>query len=378
MEFLHHELITFLVVAAIPITLLLSLKDPRQADPWLMLIVYGTGWIGLGTFFDYIEHLSVLGTVAQWLSQPFWDWALPLVFFGPGIVLALVGLIKWFPGAIRLQAEMEERRRVEAELNALNTTLRQTVQQLEEASKAKSAFLASMSHELRTPLNAVLGYGQMLELETAGPLTEAQRGYVTSILTGGRHLLTLVNDILDLACAESDELTLTLDTVDAREIVSRSLSMTRSLVEQRGLTVEDRFSDGPEATLHADPTRLTQVLLNLLSNAVKYNRDGGRVTIDGGPTDEGFLRLNVADTGIGIAPDNHAHVFEKFHRADHDPHLADEGSGIGLSVAKLLVEKMGGRIGFESSPGEGSIFWIEMPQVARPGAAPAGGTIPFR
>jgi hemerythrin-like metal-binding protein len=229
------------------------------------------------------------------------------------------------------------------------------------ANKAKSEFLASMSHELRTPLNAVLGFAQMLQYDPQNPLSKVQNDHVESILSGGNHLLELVNEVLDLARIESDQLKLSVEDISANEMIQECVTMSRPLGEPRGITIIDNFSSGEPMVLHTDQMRFKQILLNLLSNAVKYNRDGGTITIEGEKTEDDFLRLSITDTGVGIAKKDHDRVFQMFHRLGVDPRIAREGAGVGLAVTKLLVERMAGRVDLESAENVGSTFWIELP-----------------
>lgn len=231
----------------------------------------------------------------------------------------------------------------------------------EKANMAKSEFLASMSHELRTPLNAILGYAQMLQYDPKHPLSKSQNGYVESICSGGDHLLELVNDVLDLAKIEANQFKPYYEEVSANEVVKECVSMTRHLGDQREIKVIDQFSSGTDYVLYTDQLRLKQVLLNLLTNAIKFNDAGGKVIIDGHRSHDRYLRISVIDTGIGIARKDFDRVFQMFQRVGSDPMIARDGYGIGLTVTKLLVERMMGRIGFESEEGGGSTFWVELP-----------------
>ena len=234
----------------------------------------------------------------------------------------------------------------------------------ERANEAKSEFLASMSHELRTPLNAVLGFAQMMQIDSKTLLSPVQKECVESILSGGNHLLVLINKILDLARIEANQLDFSHEEVNASEVIANCVAITSPLGKPRGIEIVDQFSDGSPTCIFSDPLRLKQVLLNLLSNAIKFNKDGGTVTVDGGETDGGYLRISISDTGIGIAEKDLTNVFHMFHRLGADPMVAREGTGIGLTVTKLLVEQMAGLVGVESKEGIGSTFWIELPLVS--------------
>ncbi|NQU59189.1 MAG: HAMP domain-containing protein, partial [Rhodospirillales bacterium] len=260
-----------------------------------------------------------------------------------------------------LNHEIVQREKIEEALQKRSIELELSKAEAEAANMAKSEFLASMSHELRTPLNAVLGFAQMLQFDPKNQLSSDQNAHVEHILEGGEHLLELINEVLDLARIEARQLDLSLEEVDAYEVVTACVALTVPLGERRGIKIIEQFSSEPLGYLRTDHLRLKQVLLNLLSNAVKYNRDGGTVTVEGRETEDGFLRLSVSDTGIGIAEKDYSDVFQMFHRLGADPMIAREGTGIGLTVTKLLVERMAGRVGFESEVGVGSTFWFELP-----------------
>lgn len=242
----------------------------------------------------------------------------------------------------------------------------------EAANRAKSQFLASMSHELRTPLNAILGFAQMLALNIDQSLSERNQSYVGNIVAAGKHLLDLVNDILDLARVEADRMPLEIELVDLNTMIRDCVDLTRTAADARYIAIHDAISNGPAVSVAADPLRLKQVLLNLLANAVKYNRDEGRIDLTCRPIDDDRIRISVSDTGLGISERDGKSVFEMFHRLNADPMVTQDGTGIGLTVSKILVERMDGRIGFDSEEGKGSTFWLDLPsQLSNDTAVPA-------
>ncbi len=229
----------------------------------------------------------------------------------------------------------------------------------ERANQAKSEFLARMSHELRTPLNAILGFGQLLESDPAAPLSVSQLENVELILKAGWHLLALINEVLDLAKIEAGNIDMSIEDVGMSEVLEECLSIISPLAEQRNVQVVGASCDSLSCVVHADRVRLKQVLLNLLSNAIKYNCDGGSVTLAYQTSMPGRLRISVADTGVGLTPEQQKNLFQPFNRLGAE-HGEEQGTGIGLIIARHMVELMGGCVGVESEPGRGSTFWIEL------------------
>jgi len=259
---------------------------------------------------------------------------------------------------MRLNEELEERVHVRTlQLEQANSELAMAMEEAKSANQAKSAFLSSMSHELRTPLNAILGFAQILTSEKLPSTLAQKREFANHILKSGRHLLTLINEILDLAKIESGAVALSLEPVALNEILLECESMVAPLAGGRGIRL--LFPDGCAAHVTADRTRLKQILLNLLSNAIKYNRDGGAVVVDCSPSGPNLVRVSVQDTGMGLKPEQIKQLFQPFNRLGQESG-AEEGTGIGLVVTKRLVELMGGTIGVTSSQGVGSMFWIEL------------------
>jgi PAS domain S-box-containing protein len=229
--------------------------------------------------------------------------------------------------------------------------------------QAKSQFLSRMSHELRTPLNAVLGFTQLLQIEARNERDADQLAKLGHIRAAGDHLLSLINDVLDLSGLEAGEVRLSLQTVDLGALVRQSLPLLQSLAEQHGVALVADTTDGLAC---ADPTRLRQVLINLLSNAIKYNRRGGKVVIATGD-DGATATLTVRDTGRGLSAAQIGALFEPFNRFGVE-HEGIEGTGIGLTIVKSLVDGMKGRIDVASEPGNGTLFTVSLPAASAPPA----------
>jgi PAS domain S-box-containing protein len=245
--------------------------------------------------------------------------------------------------------DITDRKRAEAQLVAARD-------EAERANRAKSDFLSSMSHELRTPMNAILGFAQLLEAD--GTLTADQQDSVNEMLSAGRHLLELINDVLDLAKVEAGRVDMSIEPVTFAELAGECMNLIRPLAEGHGIALE--WDDSARCALRADRVRLKQALLNLLSNAVKYNRPRGRVRLRLGEAGNGRARLLVSDNGPGIAAAKLVELFQPFHRLGAEQ-SGVEGTGIGLVITRRLIEMMGGSVGVESEPGIGSTFWIELP-----------------
>jgi signal transduction histidine kinase len=258
-----------------------------------------------------------------------------------------------------LDAMVEERTR---QLTEANQQLRVAQAEAERANRAKSRFLANMSHELRTPLNAIIGFSELLTDAGPGALDERTRKRFTDqIHSSGKHLLQLINDILDLSKVEAGQMDLHVQRVDIPSAVQEVVETVEPLARARGLILTSEVE--PEVSLVADPARLRQMLLNLLSNAIKFTPSGGRVTVRAGVAD-GWVEMAVADTGVGIAPPDLGRLFGEFQQLDPETGRRPEGTGLGLALTKRFAQLHGGTVTVTSERGKGSTFTIRLPLAA--------------
>jgi len=236
--------------------------------------------------------------------------------------------------------------------------------QIEAANRHKSEFLANMSHELRTPLNAIIGFSEVLGERMFGELNEKQAEYTEDILSSGRHLLSLINEILDLSKVEAGRMELELATFDLPLAIDNARTFVRERATKHGInldvTVDERLGD-----FVGDERKIKQILLNLLSNAVKFTPEGGRIGIKARQAD-GSVEISVSDTGIGISPDDQAKIFEEFRQVGGDYAQKREGTGLGLTLVKKFVELHGGKIWVQSEVSKGSTFSFTLPERSSP------------
>ena len=254
-----------------------------------------------------------------------------------------------------LESEIEKQ-------NVLERSLRDALAVAEEASRVKTEFLAAMSHELRTPLNAIGGYVQLVEMGLHGPVTEAQRDALARVQSNQRHLLALINDLLNLTTVESGRVELRSECVELARAIGEVTATLAPAIAARRL---DCVIVPPDATLlaWADPDKLRQILFNVITNAVKFTPEGGRITIDSS-ADRAEVSVHVRDTGVGIPKGKLEQIFEPFVQLDACRHAPREGVGLGLSISRALARGMGGDLSATSRPGEGATFTLRLPQGA--------------
>jgi len=336
------------------IATLVDRTEASYRDSQRFFIAVAVGGIGLALLLGFAISWSIIGPVTQ-MGQRFDELA-------SGDFSRHVDVVN-----------RDELGALAVNLNRMNDELGRLYRDLEAASRHKSEFLASMSHELRTPLNAIIGFSEVLREEMFGPLNERQADYLNDILTSGRHLLSLINDILDLSKIEAGKMELDPTTFALPPVLEGGLTMIRERATNHGISLGlDIAPEVGEVT--ADERKVKQVVFNLLSNAVKFTPDGGRIEVSARCAN-GEVEVAVSDTGIGIAPEDQERVFEEFQQAGQR-----EGSGLGLALSRSFIELHGGHIWLESEPGVGSTFTftLPLPEVVSSGApeAPVGGHQP--
>ena len=278
------------------------------------------------------------------------------------LIAALMIAIYWL-----VTRDSEQRRlaqqalsHLNGELEKANRELRSSNEQIQHATKMKSRFLASMSHELRTPLNAIIGFSELLDSETAGPVNDKQKRFLGHIRTGARHLLQLINDILDLSKVEAGQLQVFPEDALMADLVREVLPIVTPMASVKKITIEHPFATEVIA-VHADRIRLKQIVYNLLSNAIKFTPESGSVHISVAEAD-GMYQFAVADTGVGIRPEDQELIFEEFRQVSDTTKGVKEGTGLGLAITRRLVEQHGGKLWVESVVGKGSTFYFTMPK----------------
>jgi len=254
--------------------------------------------------------------------------------------------------------DVTAKQKAEEAIRAANQQLELQNRELDRVNRLKSEFLASMSHELRTPLHTIIGFTELLGEELEGPLNEKQKRFLGHVHQDSQHLLELINDILDLSKIEAGQMELHPESFDASSVVAEAMNGIRPMAVARGIAVENQVG---ETIVKADRVRFREILSNLLSNAVKFTPDGGNVRIERRPAAAGMVGFCVADTGVGIAPEDHEAVFDKFRQVGSTTRGVREGTGLGLAIVKSFVEMHGGTISLDSAPGKGSRFTFTVP-----------------
>ncbi|HEY9854367.1 MAG TPA: ATP-binding protein, partial [Stenomitos sp.] len=285
------------------------------------------------------------------------------VLGGTGEVVQVVTVYRDITELYRLKEALElrvaERTR---ELATERDRLKVALDDLQNLEKVKAAFINAVSHDLRIPLSGIIGYAEFIEDEVGGPISDEQRQFAHNIIEASRRMTSLLNDLLDFARMEAGRFAVEPRIIDYEPLLQEALATFRPPLDKKHLTLHVEIAPALRRIL-ADPARVIQVLSNLLSNAIKFTPEGGRITVRACPEHE-HLRVEVADTGVGIPADALPHMFERFYQTKAGTRAG--GSGLGLSIAKSLIEAQGGQIGVESQEGKGSTFWFTLPVAAEP------------
>ncbi len=264
-----------------------------------------------------------------------------------------------------LQASQEKLRKTNRQLDEKIAELSERNIELFKANKIKGEFLANISHEFRTPLNAILGFAQLLREKAGGGNREKNQRYAENIVAGGKRLLNMINDLLDLAKTEAGKMTLHVEPTSLAELCKGLAASFSLLTKDKKIKVRLSVDEGIP-TLATDGGKVQQILYNFVSNAVKFTEPKGRIEIRANMTDDRHVRIAVSDTGCGIAPSDREKIFEKFRQADGSLTRGSTGSGLGLAISKELAAMLAGSIGLESEPGKGSTFWLDIPITLSP------------
>jgi signal transduction histidine kinase len=361
----------------------------RRYDGLPMRQVDATTWTGIAavsflTYFcaPFSQLIPLTYSWSMMVSFALWPRRRALGHFaGVGVTYAIVLILRSPPDAVaRWFAIMiivgfngevvswvtDQLRKLVVAEQAAHRSAERARSELAATSHHKGWFVANMSHELRAPLNAVIGFADLLQTEAVGPLNQRQHEYLTDVQTAARHLLAIINDVLDVAKLDAGQMRITDDVVAIQALLERAIALSNPEDGERSVRVDLEVGSGIEFIV-ADHQRLEQVLVNLISNAIKFTPDGGRVHVSAHSTATDELQISVSDTGVGIVPSQRSRIFEPFHQGA--PRTGDhlqEGTGLGLALVKGLVELHGGTVRVDSQPGHGSTFTVALPQLVMP------------
>jgi PAS domain S-box-containing protein len=277
-----------------------------------------------------------------------------------------LSLLKTEEGVFAMSAirDIAERKKLEEELRSKNTALEEQNRRVHEATRLKSEFLANMSHELRTPLNGIIGFAEIMHDGRVGPVSDQHKEYLGDILTSARHLLQLINDVLDLSKVEAGKMEFSPQAVNLQLVIEEVREIVRTLAASKRIEVRGEI-DPALSAIDADPRRVKQILYNYLSNALKFTPEGGSVTMRAKAEDAERFRIEVEDTGIGISATDMNRLFIEFQQLDSSAGKKYSGTGLGLALTRKIVEAQGGSVGANSTPGKGSVFYAVLPRAFR-------------
>jgi signal transduction histidine kinase len=355
----HPTLLLFLSTASLPLFLFYRRKAFAQVDQGYHSIFWGAVTIALAAFIDYSEEMPWGQPVYQWLiDQPRLEgeW-LPFIYF-PGIILMGIGVVKWLPAVNTVALEVRRREAAEEELKSLVAEMRTLALRAEEASRSKAEFLATMGHELRTPLNAVIGFTEMLQTNRdCGE--EKYEEYLDIVANSGRHLLSIINDILDMSRLEAGKLIAEPGFFDLDEVVEECVAFHRRMIEEKELVLRLDCNVGEVCS---DRRMTKQVVLNILSNAVKFTPKAGEVSISASLKAGGFAII-VSDSGVGMSEKELAQAMKPFVQVDRRMSRLYEGTGLGLPLVEKFCQLLGGRMKVETIKWQGTKVTLELPSL---------------
>jgi signal transduction histidine kinase len=358
------------------------------ADMFAMTsLIYFTGGEQSHLFPIYLIEITVLALLGN-VGVTVCGMIVAVAMYGTMAVLVARGVIPYYPQPAALAWPMSARAiavdvlytafvlgvptyftaRILQDLRQKTRALEERTEALVEAGRQKSQFMANVTHELRTPIHGICGLSDLVESGIYGPVSPKQRDAQQSIKRSARSLLALIDDLLELSRADAGKLVLASEPVDVAEVVATVAAAAHWMVGTKKLTIETEVASGIPP-VQADPRGLKQVLLNLLSNAAKFTPEGGRIVLRARPEGDAAVRLEVQDSGIGIAPEDHERIFEDFRQLDGSAERAYGGVGLGLAVVRRLTEAMGARVDVKSAKGAGATFGVSVPRAAPPTSA---------
>ncbi|TNE67312.1 MAG: hypothetical protein EP335_01670 [Alphaproteobacteria bacterium] len=360
MNVMHADLLIFLGIVSVPITLMIRYKRWRGLDRGLKFILIGSTILSIAALVDYLEETALKPLMDSFGDKAHWNLLVAALGYVPGVFLMGLGLSRWFQVSQRLEEEIKRRKQVEAELRERTEQLQRAVEDAETANRAKTEFLAKMSHELRTPLNAIIGFSEVMNLQVFGRLGEKRyEEYSHLIHRSGKLLLDIISDILDLAKVEAGRLELEEEEFCLGELVEECIPIVQFNAREAGLTLTSEVTR--DLWLTADRRIVKQMLFNLLSNAIKFTPRGGRIMTGSFEMPDGSYALIVKDTGEGMTEGEIATALEPFGQVESLMTRRHEGTGLGLSLVRTFIQLHGGEIFIESEKGVGTSVCLRFP-----------------